>query len=425
MKYVIIGASAAAINTIKGIRSLDQKGKIVLVSKDTEIYSRCLLHHLTSGERSLADASFVEPDFINKNEVTWKKGLAVTGINTAKKTITLENQEEISYDKLLIATGAKAVVPPVKNLQNTEGVHVFRDLADALSLKEGANSSRRKQSFLEKIKAFLGPKTNAKKKAIVLGAGLVGLDAAYALLELEVEVTIVERLPRILYAQLDGPTSERCADIFREHGASIYTSAEAKQGIVENGKIKGLELASGQILPCDLVIVAAGVRSNVEWINEKNLIEQGKIPVNQKCETNLKDIYAAGDVTGSAIWPIASKMGYVSGINMAGGNRIFTGNFALKNSMHFWNFTAVSLGMIEPPDNSYAVEIQETKDSFRKIIHKDGKICGAIILGDLGYCGVLQQLIAQKIDINKIDKSVFDIGYGDFFQTNTRGEYYY
>lgn len=428
MRYVIIGASAAAINAVKGIRALDKQGEITLISQDKQLYSRCMLHLLTTGERTVHNASFVSSEFIAENKVNWRKGVTAIGIDVKKKQIFLDNQETVIYDKVLLATGAKASIPPVKNLQNAKGVYLFRDLEDVCSIKEHIKTrEKQKKNIVEKVKNLLlnNKQEKKKKKAIVLGAGLVGLDAAYALLELGVEVSIIEMAERILSAQLDQETSSMCAQTFLEHGANIYLTAQAKQAILEDGAVKGIELVDGQILPCDFVVVAAGIKANTAWIKEKSLLKDGKVVVNNNCQANLKDIYAAGDITGYGIWPIATKMGYVAGINMAGGKKTFTDDFALKNSIHFWNFTAVSLGLIEPPDNTYQVEVQKSANNFQKIIHKDGQIYGVILVGDVSYCGFWQQLIVKKIDISNLEKNLFKLGYGDFFQTNAQGQYSY
>ena len=117
MKYVVIGSSAAGINGIRELRKLDKSAEIVLISKDQEIYSRCILHHYLGGERTIPELNFAEHDFAELYKVEWIKGTACTGVNPAEKKVLLEDGREVFYDKLLITTGSHTFIPPIKNLK--------------------------------------------------------------------------------------------------------------------------------------------------------------------------------------------------------------------------------------------------------------------------------------------------------------------
>lgn len=142
--------------------------------------------------------------------------------------------------------------------------------------------------------------------------------------------------------------------------------------------------------------------------------------------TSAKDVYAAGDVTFTApIWPIAVKQGIVAAYNMTGHEKYLEDTFALRNSMNFLGLECVSLGNIEAPDDSYDVDIIKTENVYKKIIHKDGRVYGVILLGDISYCGVLQQIVKNKIDISNINKNIFNIDYSDFFSIKKDGQFKY
>ncbi|MBR5266899.1 MAG: FAD-dependent oxidoreductase, partial [Lachnospiraceae bacterium] len=195
----------------------------------------------------------------------------------------------------------------------------------------------------------------------------------------------------------------------------------------ENGEITAMRLADGTEIPCDYVVITAGVRSNVEFL-EGSGIETSRFGLvyDETGKTSNENIYGAGDVSGlSPIWPVAVKEGIIAASNMAGVPRKMTDFFASKSTMNFLGIPSMSLGMVNPEDDSYSVEIRETKTSYKKIVHKNGKIVGAILQGDLAYGGILQQLIARKIDITKVKKPVFDIDYSDFFHIDENFEYYY
>ena len=201
MKYVVIGASAAGISGIRELRTLDKTCEIVLISKDKDIYSRCILHRYLGGERSLERLNFVESNFEELYNVQWIKGVACTGVNPTEKIVKLEDGSEVSYDKLLIATGSHTFIPPVKNLKEGKNVIGFRNVEDIEALKEAAKTRR---------------------KFLVMGAGLVGLDCASGLLELGVEVTLVEMAGWLLCKQLDERAAKTYQDAFAAKGVKQY-----------------------------------------------------------------------------------------------------------------------------------------------------------------------------------------------------------
>ena len=148
--------------------------------------------------------------------------------------------------------------------------------------------------------------------------------------------------------------------------------------------------------------------------------------INSKGETNVRDVYGAGDITGrNPIWPTAVKEGIVAANNVLGKMIYMNDFFGSKNTMNFCGVATMSLGMVNAPDNSYIEEKQIKGKDYKKIIHKDGVIYGAIIQGDLSYVGVLTQLIKKNIDIRKVTKPLFNIDYSDFFNEKENLEFVY
>lgn len=407
MKYVVIGSSAAGINAIRELRRLDKDCEIVLISKDKEIYSRCILHHYLGGHRTVPELNFAEHDFAELYKVQWIKGVACTGVNPADQKVTLDDGSEVSYDKLLIATGSHTFIPPVKNLREGKNVRGFRNIDDIEILKEAAKTH---------------------KDFLVMGAGLVGLDCTSGLLELGVNVTMVEMAGWLLSKQLDERAAKTYQDAFTAKGVKQYYGVGISEAVLnEAGEITSVLLADGTEIPCDYVVVTAGVRSNVEFL-EGSGIETSRFGLifDETGKTSDDNIYGAGDVSGlSPIWPAAVKEGIIAASNMVGVPRKMTDFFASKSTMNFLGIPSMSLGNVNPEDDSYSVEIRETKDSYKKIVHKNGKITGAILQGDLAYGGILQQLIARKIDVTKVKKPIFDVDYSDFFHVKDNFEFYY
>ena len=407
MRYVVIGASAAGISGAKTLRELDKEAEIVLVSKDENVYSRCILHHYISNHRDVDALNFTSKEFFEENNITWMKGLEVKALNDKDQVLELSSGETLSYDKLLVCSGASAFIPPVPGLREGNNVVGLRNLDDAILIKEQA----------KKV-----------KNVVVLGAGLVGIDAVSGLLGQGLNISLVEMSNKILPLQLDKHASDVYEKKFIEEGVSLKLDVKAEKLLLdENNNPKALLLNTGEEVPCELVVVATGVRSNIAFMENSNVeCDRFGLIIDAKGKTNVENIYGAGDVTGrNPIWPTAVKEGIIAAHNMLGKEMVMTDFFGSKNTMNFVGIATMSLGMVEPADETYIVETKVEGDNYKKIIHKDGKIYGAIIQGDLSYAGVLTQLIKENIDVSKVTKSLFDIDYADFFNIEKNFEFSY
>ncbi|HCG3171618.1 TPA: NAD(P)/FAD-dependent oxidoreductase [Clostridium perfringens] len=407
MRYIVVGASAAGISGAKTLRELDKDAEIILVSKDENVYSRCILHHYISGHRDIEALDFTDRDFFEKYNIEWKKGLEVKSIDDRENVIVLSNGESLKYDKILLATGASAFIPPVENLREAKNVVGLRNLEDAIKIKEEA----------EKV-----------KNVVVLGAGLVGIDAIAGLAFKDLNVTLVEMGDRVLPIQLDKYASSKYEKRFEDAGVKLKLGVRAEKVLIdENKNPKALLINTGEEIPCELIIVATGVRSNVAFLKDSSIeTDRFGLIINEKGETNARDVYGAGDITGrNPIWPTAVKEGIIAANNMVGNEIFMEDFFGSKNTMNFLGLTTMSLGVVNVPDNSYTEEIDISGENYKKIIHKDGKIYGAIIQGDLSYAGVLTQLIKEKIHVSKVKKPLFEIDYADFFNIKENLEYTY
>lgn len=407
MRYIVVGASAAGISGAKTLRELDKDAEIILVSKDENVYSRCILHHYISGHRDIEALDFTDRDFFEKYNIEWKKGLEVKSIDDREHVIDLSNGESLKYDKILLATGASAFIPPVENLRKAKNVVGLRNLEDAIKIKEES----------EKV-----------KNVVVLGAGLVGIDAIAGLAFKDLNVILVEMGDRVLPIQLDKYASSKYEKRFEDAGVKLKLGVRAEKVLIdENKNPKALLINTGEEIPCELIIVATGVRSNMAFLKDSSIeTDRFGLIINEKGETNARDVYGAGDITGrNPIWPTAVKEGIIAANNMVGNEIFMEDFFGSKNTMNFLGLTTMSLGVVNVPDDSYTEEIDISGENYKKIIHKDGKIHGAIIQGDLSYAGVLTQLIKEKIHVSKVKKPLFEIDYADFFNIKENLEYTY
>jgi len=401
MHYVVIGASAAGINGITTLRQLDTNANITLISKDEYIYSRCILHHYLEGIRDIKELEFIPDGFIEENDINWIKGTSLEKIDTKNQELTLSNDEIVSYDKVLLATGASTFLPPIKGLNEAKNVLGLRNLNDAILIKEKAKTA---------------------ENIVVMGAGLVGIDVITGLLHVGKNLTLVEFKSHMLSMQLDTKAATTYQAAFVSKGVAQHYNTAVKEIITdEQGAVKEISLGESQTIPCDLLIVATGIRSNIAFLEGSEIeCDEFGLVFNEYGETNVKNVYGAGDVSGlNPIWQAAVKEGIIAASNMTGQKRTLTDFFASKSTMNFLDIATLSLGTPEPVDDTYQVDVQTGESgNYKKIIHKDGVIYGAIIQGDLSYAGILTQLIKEKIRIDQVTKSIFDIDYSDFFHLN-------
>ena len=176
MRYVVLGASAAGINGVRELRRLDPESEIILVSRDREIYSRCILHHYLGGIRDKEGICFAEPDFEARYRVKWYKGMSCTGLDAEAREIIISGGIRIGYDRLLIATGSRTSLPPVEGLGQAGGVYGFHNLDEGEQIKDRALP---------------------QEHIVVMGGGLTGVDAAMGFLHMGKKVELVELAERL------------------------------------------------------------------------------------------------------------------------------------------------------------------------------------------------------------------------------------
>lgn len=407
MRYVVLGASAAGINGVRELRRHDPESEIILVSKDREIYSRCILHHYLGGIRDKEGICFAEPDFEEKYRVKWYRGMSCTGLDAEAREIIISGSIRIHYDRLLIATGSRSSLPPVEGLKEAGGVYGFHNLDE-----------------VEQIKAM----ALRQEHIVVMGGGLTGVDAAMGFLHMGKKVVLVELAEHLLVKQLDKRSASTYEKALKDQGVRLYLGTGILRVCCGPDKnVASIQLSDGQELPCTMLVVTAGVRPNVGFLEGTGVkTDRFGLVIDDHGRTNIPEIFGAGDVTGrSPIWPAAVKQAVTAAANMAGHTMTMDDFFASKSTMNFLGIPTMSLGMPVRPDDTYQETVEDTGEQYRKIIHREGRIYGAILQGDLSYGGVLTQLIARKIDVSRVKKPLFRVDYSDFFREKDNFEFYY
>lgn len=405
MIHVIIGVGAAGITAARTLREQDLDAIIIMISADEYVHSRCMLHKYLNHERDEESISFVSNDFFEENNIVWIKKHYAIGVHPNELEVELDDGTKIVYDRLLIATGANSIIPPVGQFREASNVFGLRHLSDAIQINNLAKEA---------------------KRILIVGSGLVGMDAAYAFLEQHKDVTVVEMAERILPTQLDETAGKAYQELFTQHGCKFILGRKASETLMNGaGNIETVILDDGTKIQCDLVIVAAGVRPALACIANCDIQAGQFIKVNDYMETSCDNIYAAGDVTGlSAIWPNAMKQGQVAAYNMIGLKTQYLDQFAMKNTMNFYGLTTLSLGrgVVEEGD---VVIISEDAHNYKKAILRNGCLDSILLQGTLDYSGIYQYLIKNEIVLSSVKTDIFHLSFADFYGMDKTGQYAY
>jgi len=323
-RIIIVGANAAGVEAASAARKKDRAAEITLITQEkTAGYSRCGLPFVIGGQiPSFKNLIVYPPAYFQMLKLNLKNETKVTAINTKDKTVTAVDKagatETLQYDSLVIATGADAFMPPIKGREK-QGILSLRSLEDGEKIDEAVK--------------------NGAKSAIIMGAGLIGLETGVALIERGLKVTIVEMLPQILPQMLDADMAKLMQDALQEKGMCILTG-KAVEEFLGDDKVTAI-MAGGEKIEADLFISAFGVRANTKLAVEAGvpLGETRAIKTNMRMETDVKDVYAIGDCaeapniithkqTCAQLGTIAVRQGKVAGINAAGDYAQFTGILA-------------------------------------------------------------------------------------------------
>lgn len=320
-RIVIIGAHAAGVDAASAARKTDRTAEITLITEEKRCgYSRCGLPFVIGGHiQSFPNLIVFPPPYFQMMKLNLKTETKATNINTTNKTVETTDKngktEAIPYDSLIISTGASSFMPPIKGKEK-EGIYSLRTLEDG-----------------EKIDAAI---KKGARTAVVMGAGLIGLETAIALKERGLKVTVVEMLPQILPQMLDPDMAKGAQEMLEEKEINIQIGKPVEE-ILGAERATGVA-AAGEKFDGDIIVSAFGVRANTQLaVNAGIALGDTKaIKTNARMETNVKDVYAVGDCAESThmvtqkpalmqFGTVAVRHGKVAGINAAGGYALFTG----------------------------------------------------------------------------------------------------
>ncbi len=402
IRHVIIGNSVAAVGAIEAMREVDRVSSITVISNEPyHVYSRPMIPKILSGSiKSEGDMNYRDGDFYVKNNVKTILGKTAVKVDVEKKQVMLEDNTISEYDKLLIATGGTPVIPEIKGYDCD--VMTFVSWNDAKRLRDAVEG---------------------KRKCVVVGAGLIGLKAAESLKAIGKEVTVIELADRVLSAITDEKSSAIMKSVFDENGVRIITKNSVQEIVREDNRIVGVLLKDGMKVECDVVVLAIGVRPNIGVVKDSGINVNRGIVVDRHMMTNVRDVYAAGDVAEAydllnnenrviPIWPNAYIQGSVAGYNMVEVDREYKGGY-IMNSIEFYGTPIMSFGQIIEGNNCEVISEYNPDDrSYKKIVVKENKVVGAILVNRIERAGVINSLIRDNVDVSCFKKSILDDNFG-------------
>ena len=381
MKYVIIGNSAAGIGAVEGIRQSDKDGEITLISSEPyHTYSRPLISYLLLGKTTEEKMKYRSNDFYDKNKVRFLHATA-TGVDANEKHVVLEGGECIPFDKLLVATGSSAFVPPFEGLGTVKDKFTFMCLDDA-----------------QKLDSALGK----AKRVLIVGAGLIGLKCAEGILKKVAHITVIDLAPRILSSILD----DEGAGIVQRHIGGKGIEFRPSCG-VKSFNCNTAILDNGEKIGFDILVLAVGVRPNTALLNGIAKIERG-IVVNENSETSVPGIYAAGDCTQTidvssgqskimALLPNAYMQGESAGFSMAGTEKSFAKAIPM-NAISFFGLHVITAG-----NYTGDVYFNAVGNNYKRLFYSENRLNGYILIGNVEKAGIYTSLIRERTPLNTID----------------------
>lgn len=386
MKFLILGNGPSAVTAAETLRTHDANAEITLLSREqADFYSPCPLAEYVEGTVARQQLFLRDPDFYHRNRFKVLLGSAAQQINAAAQQVSTTDGKTLAYDRLLIATGAEATLPPLPGLATTPGVYTLKTLNDA-------------DQILQHLPAA--------KQAVVIGAGFIGLEATQALTRRGLEVTLLEAQPHVLPTMLDAEVAAKVAQRLADHHVQVRLNQKAQSFKRTSAGITGLILNDGTELPCQLLVCATGVRPDLALLDGSGIEHNRGVLVDAHMQTNLSTVYAAGDVIEFAPgqppfrtlpnWPNAVTTGRIAACNMLGLPRRHSGLWAV-NAVRVFGQAIASFGSAV---GEQAWVWRGPAGSIRKVWLHDNRICGGQFLGDIRGAGMLLHLMHKGLAVH-------------------------
>jgi nitrite reductase (NADH) large subunit len=393
-QHIIIGNGIAANTAAETIRKHEPGSSIRMFSREKHyFYYTPALPEFLSGEKDVKGVTLHNEQWYAERKIELYLNTEIASIDPAKKTVTTGDNDTFHYDKLLLATGGYSFVPPISG-SDSAGGYSLRTLADAEAIKAKAAQS---------------------KKLVLIGGGLLGLEAGNGLRKAGLDVTVVEFFPRLLPRQMDVAGAAILQKQLEGMGFKFFLGAKTQE-IAKAGSGLSVNLESGEKLPADMVLVSAGVRPVMDLAKQARLVIDKAVQVNDQMETSIADIYAAGDVVEHrgvfyGIWPASMEQGRIAGSNMAGASEVYTGTLP-ANKLKVVGIDLVAAGDIDADNKCEAVVHENQKNGvYRKFVIEKNRLAGAILFGDTRGSDAVMAAIKAGKDVSAFKDQLAQIDF--------------
>jgi nitrite reductase (NADH) large subunit len=386
---IVIGNGMAGMRTVEELLKHEdgRRYRITVFGTEPHVnYNRIMLSSVLAGDKSFDDIVIHSREWYDANHIRLCAGNGITKIDRAAKTVTAVSGLTLRYDRLLIATGSRPLAPPIPGL-DLPGVCAFRDIADVDKMLEASRT---------------------KKRAAVIGGGLLGLEAAWGLKQRGMSVALVHLMPTLMERQLDAAAGQLLQRDLDRRGIAFFTEGET-EAILGTERAEGVQLADGRMVPADLVVLAIGIRPNIDLARAAGLKVNRGIVVFDDMRTSDPDIFSVGECVehrGQVFGLVAPlwDQAKVCAARLAGHETVAFASSALSTSLKITGIDVFSAGELMAADeNDDEITLRdESRGVYKKVVLRDSKLVGAVLYGDVADGSWYLQLIRDKSDVGAL-----------------------
>jgi NADPH-dependent 2,4-dienoyl-CoA reductase/sulfur reductase-like enzyme/ferredoxin len=384
-RVVVVGAGVAGVTAAEEVRRALPDAELTLVGDEPyAFYNRMAITRLVSESVSIESLYLNRRDWAEARRIDYRRGVAVTAIDRANREVNLGDGQRLPYDRVVIATGARPLVPPIDGF-GAEGSFVLRTIDDAVQMQQYVRRRR-------------------CRTAVIVGAGLLGLEAAYYLAQLDVRVVVLDRGPWPLSRQLDEQAGALLWEMLHDLGIELLARAEARR-VLADERVTGVELIEGGTIDAELCLIATGILPNYELAEAAGLDVAGGITVDDGMHTSDPHIFAVGDVVDHdgrryGLWPASVEQAQVAATKMVGGDAAYR-VAAQPARLKVPGIDLLSIGVVDArggESRTVVVSAYGTR-RYRKLILEDGRLTGAIILGSPELFDDVTSAVEGRLDL--------------------------
>ena len=406
---VVIGNGMAGMRTVEELLKLpgSKRYRITVFGAEPHVnYNRIMLSSVLAGDKTVDEIVINTREWYDENGITLITGDAVKKIDRDARTVTSAAGVTVRYDKILLATGSRPLAPPIPGL-GLPGTCAFRDIADVDKMLAAAK---------------------VHKRAVVIGGGLLGLEAAWGLKQRGMSVALVHLMPTLMERQLDAAAGQLLQRDLDRRGIAFFTDGQTEE-ITGTERAEGVQLADGRFIPADLVVLAIGIRPNIDLAKAADLDVNRGIVVTDDMRTTDPDIFAVGECVEhrGAVFGLVAPIWDQAKVCAArlGGDEtpIFTSK-ALATSLKITGVDVFSAGalMAEGESDDEITLRDDNRGLYKKVVLRDGKLVGAVLYGDVADGQWYLGLMRDKTDISEMrDKLVFGRAFAESLPAGKTG----